>query len=82
VILIFFLKLTFFKFTSISRLTGSESQGQEEAACACPANTTTGVLFAATNAVKFPCTVTRSSWALPLSYYRANTFLQCRILYS
>jgi len=64
---------------NISRLTGSESQGQEEAACAHPANVTTSVLFTATNAVKFPVTVTRSSWALALSYYRASTFLPCRI---
>jgi len=62
-----------------SGLTGSESQGQEEAVYARPANTTTGVLFTATNAVKFPIAVTRSSWALPLSYYRASTFLPCRI---
>jgi len=62
-----------------SRLTGSESQGQEEAACARPANATTGVLFTVTNAVKFPIAVTRSSWALPLSYYRASAFLPCRI---
>jgi len=54
-------------------------QGQEEAACACPANATTGMLFTATNAVKFPSAVTQLSWALPLSYYRASTFLQCRI---
>jgi len=57
----------------------SESQGQEEAACTRPANTTTGVLFTATNAVKFPSAVTQLSWALQLSYYRANTFLPCRI---
>jgi len=63
----------------ISRLTGSELQGQEEAACAHPANATTGVLFTATNAMKFPSTVTRSSWALPLSYYSASIFLPCRI---
>jgi len=63
----------------ISRLTGSELQGQEEAACAHPADATTGVLFTATNAMKFPSTVTLSSWALPLSYYRASTFLPCRI---
>ena len=63
----------------ISRLTSSESQGQEEAACTSPANATTGVLFTATNTVKFPSAVTRSSWALPLSYYRASTFLPCRI---
>jgi len=62
----------------ISRLTGSESQGQE-AACAHPANATTSVLFTATNTVKFPSAVTRSSWALPLSYYRASTFLLYRI---
>jgi len=62
----------------ISRLTGSESRGQE-AACVHPANTTTVVLFTGTNAVKFPSTVTRSSCALPLSYYRASTFLPCRI---
>jgi len=43
-----------------SRLTGSESQGQEEAACVCPAYMTTGVLFIATKAVKFPNAVTRS----------------------
>ena len=35
--------------------------------------------FKATNAVKFPITVTQLSWVLPLSYYRASTFLQCRI---
>jgi len=58
-----------------SRLTGSESQGQEEAACSRPADVTTGVLFTATNAVKFPNAVTQSSWALPLSYYRASTFV-------
>jgi len=51
----------------LSRLTGSESQGQE-AARACPSDATTGALFTATNAVKFPSTVTRLSWALPLSY--------------
>jgi len=44
-----------------------------------PANATTGVLFTATIAVKFPITVTQSSWALLLSYYRAITFLLCRI---
>jgi len=54
-------------------------QDQEEAAYACPANATTSVLFTATSAVKFPSTVTRSSWALPLGYYRASTFLPCRI---
>jgi len=64
---------------TISRLTSSESQGQEEAACACLANTTTGVLFTATNAVKFPSAVTQLSWALLLSYFRAITFLLCRI---
>jgi len=53
-------------------------QGQE-AACAHPVNTTTSVLFTATNAVKFPSAVTCSSWALPLSYYRASTFLPCKI---
>jgi len=62
-----------------SRLTGSELQGQEEATCARPANATTGVLFTATNAMKFPSAVTQSSWVLPLSYYRASTFLPCRI---
>jgi len=62
-----------------SRLTGNESQGQEEAACARLANATTGVLFTATNTVKFPSAVTQSSWALSLSYYRASTFLPCRI---
>jgi len=40
---------------------------------------TTGVLFTATNAVKLPSVVTRLSWALLLSYYRASTFLPCRI---
>jgi len=44
-----------------SRLTSSELQGQEEAACVCPAYANTGVLFTATNAVKFPSAVTRSS---------------------
>jgi len=34
-----------------SRLTGSELQGQEEAAHACPAYTITGVLFTGTSAV-------------------------------
>jgi len=63
----------------ISRLTGSQSQGQEEAACTCPSDATTGVLFTAINAVKLPSTVTRSSLTLPLSYYRASTFLPCRI---
>jgi len=62
----------------ISRLTGSELQGQKEAACARPANVTTGVLFTATNAVKFPSAV-QSSSALLLSYYTASTFLPCRI---
>jgi len=62
-----------------SKLTGSESHSQEEAACTHPANATTSVLFTATNAVKFPSAVTQSSWVLPLSYYRANTFLPCRI---
>jgi len=62
-----------------SRLTGSESQGQEVAACARPANATTSALFTATNAIKFPSAVTQSPWALPLSYYRASTFLPCRI---
>jgi len=28
---------------------------------------------------EFPIAVTRLSWALPLSYYRASTFLPCRI---
>jgi len=37
------------------------------------------VLFTATNAVKFPSAVIQLSWALPLSYYRAITFLPCRI---
>jgi len=62
----------------LSRLISSESQGQE-AACARPDDATTGVLFTATNAVKFPCAVTWLSWALPLSYYRASTFLPCRM---
>jgi len=63
----------------LSRLTGSELQDQEEVACTRPADVTTGVLFIATNAVKFPSTVTRSSWAVLFSYYRAITFLLCRI---
>jgi len=54
-------------------------QGQEEAACAHPADATTSVLFTATNAVKFPSAVTQSSWALLLNYFRAITFLLCRI---
>jgi len=54
-------------------------QGQEEAACARLANVTTGVLFTGTNAMKFPSAVTQSSYTLPLSYYRASTFLPCRI---
>jgi len=29
--------------------------------------------------MKFSSAVTRSPWALPLSYYRASTFLPCRI---
>jgi len=62
-----------------SRLTDSESQDQEEAACACPPNTSTGVLFTVTNVVKFPSSVTLSSWALLLSYYRASTFLPYRL---
>jgi len=36
-----------------SKLTSSESQGQEEAACTRPAYATTSVLFSGTNAVKF-----------------------------
>ena len=63
----------------LSRLSSSKPQGQEETACTRPADMTTGVLFTATNTVKFPCTVTWSSWALPISYYKANTFLPCGI---
>jgi len=63
----------------ISRLTGSESQGQEEAACTHSDDPNTSVLFTATNAVKFPSTVAWSSWALPLIYYKTSTFLPCRI---
>jgi len=37
------------------------------------------MLFTDTNAVKFPSAVTRSSCTLPLCYYRASTFLPCRI---
>jgi len=37
------------------------------------------MLFTATNAVKFPFAVTRSCWALLLSYHRAGTFLPCRM---
>jgi len=62
-----------------SRFTSSEPQVQEEAACTHPADVTTGVLFTVTNYVKFPSAVTWLSWALPLSYYRASTFLQYRI---
>jgi len=62
-----------------SRLTSSESQGQEETACVRPGNATTGVLFTATNAMKFSSAVTQSSWALPLSYYRVSKFLPFRI---
>jgi len=40
---------------------------------------TTGMLFTATNAVKFPSAVTRLSWALLLGYYRVIIFLPCRI---
>jgi len=55
-------------------------QGQEEAAaCMSPADVTTSVLFTALPTLKFPSAVTQLSWALPLSYYRANTFLPCRI---
>jgi len=54
------------------KLTSSESQGPKEAACTRPANVTTGVLFTATNAVKFPSAVTQTSWALPFSYYKAS----------
>jgi len=64
---------------SLSRLTDSESQGQEEAPCTRPADATTGVLFTATKIVKFPSAVTQSPWALLLSYFRAITFLLCRI---
>jgi len=46
----------------LSRLTGSESQGQEEAACAHLADTITSVLFTVTNVtMKFPNAVTQSS---------------------
>jgi len=51
----------------------------KEAACTHPDDVTTGVLFTATNAVKFPIAVTWSSWALPLSYYRVSIFLPCSI---
>jgi len=56
----------------VSRLTGSELHGQEEPACTCPAKATTSMLFTAINTVKFPSAITRLSWALPLSYYRAT----------
>jgi len=49
-----------FHWLLVSRLTSSELQSQEEATYACPAFTTTGVLFAA-NAVKFASAVTQSS---------------------
>jgi len=49
-----------------SRLTGSESQGQEEAAFAHPADATTRVLFTSA--------LIQSSWALLLSYYKAVAF--------
>jgi len=45
-------------YRGVSRLTSSELQGQEEAACTRPANTATSVLFTATNAIKFPIAVT------------------------
>jgi len=61
--------------TFTSRLTGSESQGQEAAACVCLAYVTTSVLFTGTNAVKFASAVAQLSWVLSLSYYKANTFL-------
>jgi len=54
-------------------------QGQEEVACVHPADATAGVLFTATNAMKVLSAVTQLSWALPLSYFRAITFLLCRI---
>jgi len=41
----------------LSRLTGSESQGQEEAACIRPAYTTTSVLFTGANTLKFASAV-------------------------
>jgi len=47
--------------SQVSRLTDNESKGQQEAACTCPANTTTSLLFTATNAVKLASVVTRSS---------------------
>jgi len=61
------------------KTTSSGLQGQEEVACAHPADVTTSVLFTATNAVKFLYAITWLSWGLPLSYYRAGTFLLCRI---
>jgi len=61
-------------------------QSQEEAACACPASPTTGVLLTdcmqyqhCDHEISNPSAVTQSSWALPLRYYRAITFLLCRI---
>jgi len=45
----------------VSRLTSSESQGQEAPACARPAYTTTGMLFTDTKAVKFASAVTQLS---------------------
>jgi len=58
-----------------SRLTSSEWQGQEEVSCV-QAYVTTGKLFTGTNAVNIAAW---SSWVLLLSYYRANTFLLCRL---
>jgi len=46
-----------------SGLTGSELQDQE-AACTRPADATTGVLFTATNAMKFSSAVTQSTTQL------------------
>ena len=41
------------------KLTSSESQGQEEATCACQAYATTGVLFTGTSTMKVASAVTR-----------------------
>jgi len=47
-----------------ARLTGSELQGQEEAACMCPDYTTADVLFTGTNGVKMQALLLASSLLL------------------
>jgi len=50
-------------------------QGQQEAACACPANAATGVLFTATNAVKFSSAAAILTFMGPNSVSKAETQL-------